>query len=163
MKKILILAVALICAFGMDAQTKKSKITKKAETMKVVAKENIVVAPISKDPSIFLEKDYVDYGVIEKGSERVRTFKVINKGAQPLLLTNCSGSCGCTVPTCPREPILPGKSAEISVNYDTNREGPINKQVNIASNDPTTPNKVVMVKGEVKAAPAAAPAATPAH
>lgn len=156
MKKILILALALICAFGMDAQTKKSKKAAKATTAKVAAvKEAVVVAPISKDPSIFLEKDVVDYGVIEKGAERTRSFKVTNKGAQPLLLTNCSGSCGCTVPTCPREPILPGKSAEISINYDTNREGPINKQVNIASNDPVNPNKVVMVKGEVKAAVAA--------
>lgn len=150
MKKVIILAFAVLCTLGMDAQSKKDK--KAAKAAKPAAIENIVVAPISKDPSIFLEKDVVDYGVIEKGAEGTRTFKVTNKGSQPLLLTNCSGSCGCTVPTCPREPILPGKSAEISVKYDTNREGPINKQVNIASNDPANPNKVVMVKGEVKAA-----------
>jgi hypothetical protein len=78
-------------------------------------------------------------------------FKVTNKGAQPLLITNCSGSCGCTVPTCPREPILPGKSAEISIKYATDRIGPINKTVTIMSNDPATPNRTIMVKGEVKA------------
>jgi hypothetical protein len=153
MKKIIILAFAVICTVGMNAQTKKSKKEKKE-----IIKEAVVVAPISKDPSIFLEKDVVDYGVIDKGAEGTRTFKVTNKGSQPLLLTNCSGSCGCTVPTCPREPILPGKSAEISVKYDTNRPGPINKQVNIASNDPQNPNKVVMVKGEVKDVAAPAPA-----
>lgn len=138
MKKILILAVTLLCTMGVNAQFKSK------------AKAPVVEAPLSKDPMIVLEKDVVDYGVINKGSDGTRTFKVTNKGAQPLLLTNCSGSCGCTVPTCPREPILPGKSAEISVKYDTGRVGGINKQVNISSNDPANPNKVVMVKGEVK-------------
>jgi hypothetical protein len=161
MKKIIILAMAVICTVGMNAQILKTKKDKKVEVVKSKEKEMVIVAPISKDPSIFLEKDVVDYGVIDKGAEGTRTFKVTNKGSQPLLLTNCSGSCGCTVPTCPREPILPGKSAEISVKYDTNRPGPINKQVNIASNDPQNPNKVVMIKGEVK--DVAAPAAAPAH
>lgn len=140
MKKILILAVTLLCTMGVNAQFKS----------KAKAKAPVVEAPLSKDPMIVLEKDVVDYGVINKGADGTRTFKVTNKGAQPLLLTNCSGSCGCTVPTCPREPILPGKSAEISVKYDTGRVGGINKQVNISSNDPVNPNKVVMVKGEVK-------------
>lgn len=160
MKKIFILAITAVISLSMVAQTntkgKKAKKLKEAEIVKVKegvkAKENVVVAPISKDPSIYLEKDVVDYGVIDKGADGVRTFKVTNKGSQPLLLTNCSGSCGCTVPTCPREPILPGKSAEIQVKYDTNRPGPINKQVNISSNDPQNPNKVVMIKGEVKEA-----------
>ena len=145
MKKLVIILFSVLLTFGVSAQGKKAKVK---EVVK--AKEAVTVAPLSKDPSIFLEKDVVDYGVIEKGSDGVRKFKVTNKGAQPLLLTNCSGSCGCTVPTCPREPILPGKSAEIEVKYDTNRPGPINKQVNIASNDPQNPNKVVMIKGEVK-------------
>lgn len=138
MKKLIILIVAILCTFGANAQFKSK------------TKTPVVEAPVSKDPSIFLEKDVVDYGTINKGSERVRTFRVMNKGAMPLLVTNCSGSCGCTVPTCPREPILPGKSAEISVNYDTGRVGPFEKQVNISSNDPANPNKVVRIKGDVK-------------
>jgi hypothetical protein len=169
MKKLFIIAVAALFTIGLNAQAKDQaanvdpaaakKAAKQAEKAAKKAtgktKESITVAPISKDPSIYLESDVVDYGIITKGADGVRTFKVTNKGAQPLLLTNCSGSCGCTVPTCPREPILPGKSAEVSVKYDTQRVGPISKQVNITSNDPANPNKVVMVKGEIKDAPAA--------
>lgn len=157
MKKIALLLCVSILALGLSAQTKPAKGKKAAavEAKKAAEVKAVSVAPISNDPSIYLEKETVDYGVIEKGADGTRTFKVTNRGAQPLLLTNCSGSCGCTVPTCPREPILPGKSAEIQVKYDTGREGPINKQVNIASNDPQNPNKVVFIRGEVKAAPAA--------
>jgi hypothetical protein len=101
-------------------------------------------------PIIYFEKDYVDYGVVTKGSERIRKLKVTNKGNAPLIITNCDGSCGCTVPTCPREPIMPGKSAEIEVNYDTNRVEPINKTINIKSNDPVNSLKIIQIKGEVK-------------
>ncbi len=155
MKKLFILTIVALFAISTNAQSGEKlskKAAKKAATAKTESKkaEMVVVAPISKDPSIFIEKTTVDYGVINKGAEGTRTFKVTNKGSQPLLLTSCSGSCGCTVPTCPREPILPGKSAEVSVKYDTNRVGPISKQVNVMSNDPANPNVVVMIKGEVK-------------
>lgn len=159
MKKILLLTLVTLLSLSVSAQGKsqgKGKAAKSQGKGKTIAaaattsKPAAVVAPISNDPSIYLESETVDYGVIDKGADGVRTFKVTNKGAQPLLLTNCSGSCGCTVPTCPREPILPGKSAEIQVKYDTGRVGPINKQVNIASNDPQNPSKVVFIRGEVK-------------
>jgi hypothetical protein len=63
----------------------------------------------------------------------------------------CKGSCGCTVPVCPQEPIAPGASAEISVKYATNRVGPINKSVTITSNATNEPRKVIRIKGNVKA------------
>jgi len=153
MRKIFTIALVSILCLGLSAQgTVKPGKGKKSAPAEAKA---VSVAPISADPSIFLEKETVDYGVIEKGADGTRSFKVTNKGSQPLLLTNCSGSCGCTVPTCPREPILPGKSADVQVKYDTGRPGPINKQVNIASNDPQNPNKVVYIRGEVKDTPAA--------
>lgn len=137
MKKIILLAIIAICSLNVNAQAKKITSTE----------------PVSNEPVFFIEKDVVDYGVLEKGAESTKKFKVYNKGGQPLLITNCTGSCGCTVPTCPREPIMPGKSAEISIKYDSMRVGPIAKQVTISTNDPKTPSKVVLVKGEVKDGP----------
>jgi len=159
MKKILILAIVSFFTVGVNAQVLDAKSVKKAAKeqaakVKVDKKspsEVVSVAPISKDPSMYIASDVVDYGIINQNADGTRAFKVTNKGAQPLLITNCSGSCGCTVPTCPREPILPGKSAEISIKYATDRIGPINKTVTIMSNDPATPNRTIMVKGEVKA------------
>ena len=61
-----------------------------------------------------------------------------------------SSSCGCTIPKKPEDPILPGKTGEIQVKYDTNRVGPIRKAITVISNA-DTPTKVLKIKGEVKA------------
>jgi hypothetical protein len=140
MKKIALFVFIALFAINAQAQKKANK---------TAVKQAATVAPISKDPSIFLSTDVVDYGEVKKGAEGTRELEVTNKGSQPLLLTSCNGSCGCTVPTCPREPIMPGKSAKISIKYDTNRPGPINKQVTVLSNDPANASKVIVVKGNV--------------
>ena len=83
-----------------------------------------------------------------------------------MIISNARGSCGCTVPTWPKEPIKPGTEGVIKVKYDTNRPGPINKSVTITSNA-KTPTKVLRIKGNVevpqtspeKKVPAAAPVA----
>lgn len=92
----------------------------------------------------------VDYGTIENGSDGTRYFEFKNTGTEPLIITNCKGSCGCTVPKCPKEPILPGETGKIAVKYDTKRTGTINKNITITSNA-VTPTKVVRIKGQVKA------------
>jgi hypothetical protein len=100
-------------------------------------------------PTINFETEVVDYGSIEKGANGEREFKFFNKGKEPLIITNARGSCGCTVPSWPKEPIAPGASAVIKVKYDTQRVGPINKSVTVNSNA-STPVKVLRIKGQVK-------------
>lgn len=85
-------------------------------------------------PVITFEKTTHDYGTVTKGGDGTCEFKFKNNGVEPLILSNVSSSCGCTVPEWPREPILRGKSASIKVKYDTNRVGPINKTVTVLSN-----------------------------
>ncbi len=85
-------------------------------------------------PVITFEKTTHDYGTVTKGGDGQCEFKFKNTGIEPLILSNVSSSCGCTVPEWPREPILRGKSASIKVKYDTNRLGPINKNVTVLSN-----------------------------
>ena len=99
-------------------------------------------------PTIEFESEVVDYGTIEQGADGVREFKFTNNGKEPLLISNARGSCGCTVPTWPKEPIKPGESSVIKVKYDTKRLGAINKSVTITSNA-ATPTKVVRIKGKI--------------
>jgi hypothetical protein len=96
--------------------------------------------------------DVMDYGTIKKGSERVRKFSFKNTGTEPLIISNATGSCGCTVPTYPKEPIMPGASATIDVNYDTNREGPFTKTVTLTTNAEGQESKLLTIKGTVEAA-----------
>lgn len=110
-----------------------------------------------KGPKIEFKKDVHDYGTIENGADGTCEFQFKNTGSEDLLISNCRASCGCTVPAWPREAIKPGKSASIKVKYDTKRTGPINKTITISSNAVNSPNKVVRIKGAIKA-PVAAPA-----
>ena len=117
-------------------------------------------------PEITFETEVINYGTLEKGADGVREFKFTNTGKSPLIISNARGSCGCTVPTWPKEPIKPGESSSIKVKYDTNRPGPINKSVTITSNA-KTPTKVLRIKGNIevpqtspeKQVPAASPVA----
>lgn len=123
MKKIVLVLFIGLLAFNLTAQDKVAKIEFKSET--------------------------VDYGDIEKGSDGVRVFTFTNTGNAPLIISNVSSSCGCTIPKKPEDPILPGATGEIQVKYDTNRVGPIRKAVTVTSNA-DTPTKVLKIKGEVK-------------
>ena len=94
------------------------------------------------------EEEVINYGVIEKDSDGNRVFKFTNTGGSPLIIANAKGSCGCTVPTYDKEPIMPGESGEIRVKYATNRVGRFSKTVTLTSNA-SEPKKVLRIKGEV--------------
>ena len=100
-----------------------------------------------------IDKEVHDYGTIDQAANWECFFTVTNTGTQPLILSRCKGSCGCTVPSCPQEPVAPGASTKIKVKYDTNRVGPINKSVTITSNATNEPNKTIRIKGQIKAKP----------
>ena len=109
------------------------------------------VAPASL-ADIKMEKMVHDYGNIMQGGNGECEFKFTNNGKEPLVITNCMGSCGCTVPQCPKEPILPGKSGVVKVKYDTNRVGGIYKTVTVNSNAKSG-TIVLTIKGTVEQKP----------
>lgn len=106
-------------------------------------------------PMISVDKDTHDYGTIKQGANGECVFTVTNTGDAPLVITNCAGSCGCTVPQCDTAPIKPGATSAITVKYDTNRIGPINKTVTINSNATNAPQKMVQIAGTVEGTPGA--------
>lgn len=103
-------------------------------------------------PIMTFEVTTVDYGKIEKDSDPVRHFKFTNTGNEPLIIKSAKGSCGCTVPTYPQEPIMPGESANIDIRYDTKRVGMFTKTVTLTTNE-TPDTHTLTIKGEVNAPP----------
>lgn len=97
--------------------------------------------------AMVFESEVIDYGTIEQGSDGVRVFVFTNQSNAPLIIDRCKGSCGCTVPQCPKEAILPGESGEIEVRYDTNRIGSFTKNVTVTYNGGET--KRVKIKGKI--------------
>ena len=138
MKKI-ILSLALVAGFGfVNAQE-----ATKADTKVQVESTNV---------TIDFESKVVDYGVIEHNADGQREFVFTNNGTEPLVIKNAKGSCGCTVPTWPREPIAPGETKTIGVKYATNRVGKFTKTITLTTNASKKP-VILTIKGEVNPAP----------
>lgn len=107
-----------------------------------------VVNAQTAGPVATWEATTIDYGTITQGDNGQREFVLTNTGNAPLIISNATGSCGCTVPQWPKEPILPGQKATIKVNYDTNRTGSFTKTVTVVSNAPNNTD-VLQIKGNV--------------
>ena len=121
--------------------------------------------PVSADPNagkFKFKSETHDYGEVPEGPKAECDFEFKNVGKKPIVITEAHGSCGCTVPEWPKEPILPGKKGKIHVIYNTDhRPGPISKEVTINSNAVQQP-MVLHIRGNVKAKPAEpTPAADP--
>jgi len=101
-------------------------------------------------PEITFENDVHDYGTIKAGADGSCEFKFKNTGKEPLIISAAKGSCGCTVPTYPKEPIMATQTGVIKVHYDTKRIGAFTKTVTINSNAKSD-TKVITIKGVVEA------------
>lgn len=104
-----------------------------------------------KDKLPFFEfvEEVVDFGTITQGEVVSTHFKFKNVGKTDLIISSAQGSCGCTVPEWPKEPIKPGEEGKIAVTFNSSgKQGKQNKTITIVAN--TIPNtKVVALKGDV--------------
>ena len=119
-----------------------------------VANAQTTTPAVQGNAKVEYDKDVHDYGTIEQGADGTCEFKLKNTGTDPLVIRDARGSCGCTVPTWPKEPIAPGATAIIKVKYDTKRVGVINKSVTVTSNATNEGTKILRIKGTVTATPA---------
>lgn len=83
----------------------------------------------------FKDKDNtIDYGTVNKEEDNgLRAFVFTNTGDAPLIIKDAKSTCGCTVPSFPKEPIAPGQTGKIEVKYNMN-PGPIRKTITIETN-----------------------------
>lgn len=89
------------------------------------------------------EKEVHDFGTIVQGEKVAYSFKFKNSGDSDLIITSAKGSCGCTVPEWPQDPVAPGAEGVIDVVFDSNgKSGQQNKKVTIVAN--TVPNTTVL-------------------
>ena len=171
-KVVLLLAIAFFGTTVTNAQEVKAVAKKSIATVKkdVKAKVTTTVKTESKKAAgstvegagIVFENETIDYGTIPHNSDGAREFVFTNNGNKPLIISNTQGSCGCTVPTSPKDPIAPGAKGKIGVKYATDRVGAFTKTVTVTSNAEGMPSKVVTIKGTVLPDPAAAIPAAPA-
>lgn len=123
MKKILMMAAAFIMTVSAMAQQKAEDVMK-------------------------INTEKFDFGKIKQNVPVTTYFEVKNTSAKPLVIENAWGSCGCTTPEVPKEPILPNKSTKIKVQYNAAALGTFNKDVYIKFAGIEEP-KNVKISGEV--------------
>ena len=114
---------------------------------------NPLVNEVAQGPvtTIFFKEEVKDFGNVNVNSKNNHSFEFINNGSEPLKISNAKGSCGCTVPEWPKEPIMPGQKGKIDVVYTPNKSQagkPQQKTVTITAN--TQPvNTVLNIKAFV--------------
>lgn len=99
----------------------------------------------------FIGGETHDFGNLTDQKDAEYTFQFKNVGKTPLIITNASASCGCTVPEFPKEPIMPGKNGQIKVTFHTaGKSGPFTKTVFIQSNAAADKERYeIYIKGSV--------------
>lgn len=129
-KTVSLVAFSVLLMATSCKENVETKITD--EDMKAVEAE---IALASKLPKIELDKMEHDFGSINEGDVVETEFMVKNVGEADLIIADAKGSCGCTVPSPPKEPIKPGDSAPIKVSFDSNgKPGMQNKTVTLTTN-----------------------------
>ncbi len=142
MKKLVLLAMLTVAGLSTTYAQSVKKTTKKTTTIET---------PKVEGAGLVVENEVIDYGTIAHNADGKREFLFTNNGNKPLIITNAQGSCGCTVPTWPKEPIAPGAKGVIGVKYATDRVGPFTKTVTLTTNATGQPTKVLTIKGNVLA------------
>ncbi|WP_367755203.1 DUF1573 domain-containing protein [Flavobacterium sp. WC2430] len=141
MKKIILLA--MLTVLGVTSSQAQ-------ETTKKIKATAAKVAKVDGAGMVFVSET-IDYGTIAHNADGKREFVFTNNGNKPLIITNTQGSCGCTVPSTPKEPIAPGAKGVIGVKYATDRVGAFTKTVTVTSNAEGQATKILTIKGVVLA------------
>ena len=80
------------------------------------------------------EKSEHDFGTIEQGTPQETVFTFTNTGDAPLIITNATSTCGCTVPNPPKDPIAPGESGELLVKFNGSGQNQVTKNITVTAN-----------------------------
>lgn len=131
MKKVFIAfgAIALV-AFVSCKENASSKI--KASNVEVAAERDEAAKNL---PVMSFDKSEHDFGTIEQGAAQETIFTFTNDGNAPLIITNATSSCGCTIPEYPKnKPIAPGESGELLVKFNGSGQNQVTKTITVSAN-----------------------------
>lgn len=157
-----LLVILSVNACGSDQAGSAAESTPEQSESNVVSNETMPVQPAAQPGEVEVptgpttqmtfETDEYDFGKVKSGEQVTHEYKFTNTGKENLIIANAKGSCGCTVPQWPKEPIAPGKSAVIKVVFDSKgKSGPQSKRVTITANT-NPPQSFLTIKGEVEGA-----------
>lgn len=110
-------------------------------------------SPAGNLPDIKFETEVHDFGTIEQGQRVSYAFKFKNVGGSPLVISNATGSCGCTVPEWPKDPVAPGESGVINVEFNSEGKHDKNTKTVTLITNCEPPTKIITITALVKSRP----------
>lgn len=112
--------------------------------------KNMQPMPTGPTTIIKYDSEIHNFGTADEGDVVKHVFKFTNAGKEPLLISNAKGSCGCTVPTWPKEPVPPGGTGELAVEFNTKgKPGKQSKRITVTAN--TVPTETFLeIAGDVR-------------
>ncbi len=116
------------------------------------APEFKIEAEAFKDTTLitFIDSVSFDFDTIMQDDKVEHTFRLVNSGDKNLIITRAFGSCGCTVPEYPKDPVKPGDTASIHVTFNSaGKKGDQHKNVTLVCNT-TVRNEMLYLTGFVK-------------
>lgn len=103
---------------------------------------------LAEGPMIQIDEPVYDFGTFKEGEIKDHSFTFKNVGSAPLVIHHVEKPCGCTTPTWPKEPIMPGKTGKINVEYNSkDRPGVFRKSLQVKTNMTDNATVMLMIKG----------------
>lgn len=133
--------IVLLAAMACNQDSKKTEETKiSTDVINVPATASGKPAEAGSAPAMTFNEAKHDFGKIIQGEKVSYSFIFKNTGGSDLIISSAQGSCGCTVPTYPKEPVKPGQEAKIDIVFDsTGKSGLVEKTVTLTTNcNPST-------------------------
>lgn len=135
-----------------ELKTEAKEIATKVEKNlknEMAAGVNSVAQATEAKPNLSFDKPTHDFGTIQQGDVIEHVFTFRNTGNAPLVISSAKPSCGCTVPSWPQEPIMPGETGEIKAAFNSShKSGPQNKSIRVFTNADEQP-VVITLKGNI--------------
>jgi hypothetical protein len=149
-KFILLTSLASTLLWSCGSSNDGQEETISPEVVNNNASADPAATPKSGLPVFEFETDNHEFGVITEGEKVSYTFKFKNTGNAPLVISNASASCGCTVPEYTKTPVAPGEEGEVNVTFDSSgKSGMTTKSVTLIAN--TEPNtKVLKISADIQ-------------
>jgi len=131
MKKISLIALLSMSLISFSC---KEKATEKIENANVEAAA-VRDASTNKMAVMTFDKTFHDFGQITQGTPQQTVFTFTNTGDAPLIITDATSSCGCTIPDYPKNtPIAPGQQGKMVVNFNGSGQNQVTKTINVQAN-----------------------------
>jgi len=132
MKKVIALSILSLSLMTISCNENAAKKIK-SENLELAKERDKEIK--NGEPRLKFNKTEHDFGVINEGDVVETVFSFTNSGNSELIITSAKGSCGCTVPEWPKEPIMPGETGEIKVKFNSDRKPNLQqKQITLVTN-----------------------------